>query len=216
MADEYQILPRLAQRLRNAYTRQRGAYMWIRYRRVESVGSGHVASWDGGTDQYNVRHKPVWLKLAEQLLQAGHSDAEGFISAQFSGSAKLTTPNQLMSRAAFAKYSYYVRYSENVLDQDLISQTREFDMAVLTTQTWLPNLTLSEIWQHVICNTSWTLSPLFRYCIAVSENMVTASEQWRPLAYDELSNNPVGYCNCWKKVLPPGALAFARQLIGLE
>ena len=201
----------LEARLRNAYIRQRRALIWQRERRVEEVGNDYVPSWDGGVDTYMKNHRSAWPRIAAAMEAVDCYDAEGYMAAQFFGARRVPTPQQLSGQDAMAKYRRYVNTSDRILGDDLTAERLAFEVAVNVTKEWMPASEIREIWAHVLCNTAWDLSPLFRYCVSVAETFDDIAKRWEYVAYEQLTSDPVGYLRCWQKILPPAMLEHANR-----
>lgn len=203
--------------LNNNYcNRVRAAY--FRNRRNFSLACGHdddisetvrIPSWDGGTDKWGTTHPEVWLPLVKFIRVTNDYNIESFITAQFHflgvGGTKYQPPlpHQFQSSRAVDNYQKYQQDAVNLFRRSLTTQHNIFTDALLTKTTQFPDkMTTEDYWLLILCDTSNALTPLYRYCVALSQAFDNIITVFRPLAYDQFLLDPQNYTTYWTGMIP--------------
>lgn len=207
--EKEQLLEQISNRVRTAYIRCRRASVEQRTRRRSKYGGSGSLHWDPAEGS---TRKSVWLQIANTLLAGGCLDPEGFVAAQFDGMTP--TPPMMLQPSASVIYEKWRDCGELEARGLLVSETLQFTRHVADAQRWYPTDTSSrEIWEYVLYDFENRLTPLFRYCIAVSEDMVGVAEYFVDAALTQYLTKPQIYESSWGERIPAKMRHHVRGLI---
>ena len=83
--------------------------------------------------------------------------------------------------------------------------------------TWFPDAEKKDIWRFVLRDTQSQLSALFRFCIALSEQLGDIAAQFQELALQDYLQDPQGYDHAWGTKIPDSLKKDAENILsGLE
>ena len=89
-SDEDIFCAALADRIRQAYIRERRRFARHATGKESKWGSKAMPRWDGGRDNEGVSRKSIWLDIAKHLLDMKCLSPERFVQAQFVAKQKRT------------------------------------------------------------------------------------------------------------------------------
>ena len=192
----------LEQRLRDAFYRELGLFELFKYGEVSSsTRARNLSAFDGGSDRWGRRYQSIWPKVAKTVRTTERLDPEGFVRAQFEGRYSRIRPNDLFGSGAVRRYTEYSKNNDEFPTAELLSDTRTFMDAASTVLCWFPDYSQRQAWEHAILDTAVHISPLFRYCVAVSEGLTAAANIFREAAISRLLQNPA-YLDAWREQIP--------------
>ena len=187
---------KMARRLLAAYYREAD----LRKFRVGSVVVTHAREPELTT---------FWYKLARKMILLEIKEPERYMHAQFKHSAPIgdtllegPLQNMLLSDDAIKRYETYADRAEGMLSQALESNKLQFKLSMVQAHRRHPDYGDEKLWNFVLGNKIGKMSPLFRYCLAISENMSGPAEDLKPAAIEQLLTDPPGYLRSWGDVIP--------------
>jgi hypothetical protein len=156
----------------------------------------------------------VWLKAARALRRLGY-DPEAYVRAQFDVYSKNgpPRPDQLTSPSSVRLYEHRCR-GEEVVARERFSLGSQVEVAkqrieALVAGGYAPE----DAWYEVLLDPDVDLSPLFRYCLAVSisrkadaedERFAELSAELKPAAVAQYTTYQEAFDAEWVKFLPRG------------
>ena len=153
-----------------------------------------------------------WQGVAKKLVAANVTNAERFIFSQgTSGYARFA--NQLGNAASLLKFDIYDKQAERFLTQDWKSQALVFESGAMDVAQSYPNWPTRRTWDFALRSSTLELSPLFRYCIAVSERLYETAALFRDEALYQLLTDPIGYGSVWRDYISQKLLDEASAII---
>ena len=155
--------------IREAYVVARRDALERKTGRPSAYGTGRIPKWDGGTDSVGRRHKPIWPKVAKYLASKDGVDIPTFMAAQFVD-GRLRKPTELYAASAWKRYEEYIAASAALVAQKLKGDTIRFKQAVADAAFHTSGEDKKTLWYLALSNPLAQLSPLFRYCVAISLN----------------------------------------------
>lgn len=206
------VLPTLEQELQNLHERVRIAYVMVKNQLAPGDYS-YVPRWDGGTDNYGAQHKPAWPKLSAFLVKNG-CDPFLFFRAQIVR-GQLPLPHTLTSQHALAKYAAFRQDFRDSLPFRLRTQIERFKTAAATAAALYPGDLDQNVWRRVLLDDTQELSPLFRCCIAASEQLPEVYCCYYSRALGQTLVDVDGYLQSWGQLIPPqfaSEVNYLRQL----
>jgi hypothetical protein len=216
-ADENSLQWQLACRLREAYRREaRRHRRAITGGRLGKSSATHNAKWDGGRDDEGFFHKSVWVAVADKLIARHCLAPERFVQAQFLDKQPIK-PNMLKSEEAWDRFTNFNGDATARLKSEFKAECVAFEMAQQEAVTWFPDADKKDIWRFVLRDTQSQLSALFRFCVALSEQLGDIAAQFQELAMQDYLQNPQGYDYAWGTKLPDSLKKEAENILsGLE
>ena len=164
--------------------------------------------------------RELWFKLARKLLLIGVKDPERYMHAQFKYSSPISESlmegpllNMLISDDALERYHNYADRAHSYLGQAMESDKRQFKLAMVQAHRRHPEYSSEELWDFVLQNKIGKMSPLFRYCLAVSENMSGLAESLKAAAIEQALTDPPGYLRSWKDIIPRPLTEEVEQIL---
>lgn len=189
----------------------RDVYIDCRRRQIEAqtgVKSDYLPGpkWDGG-ERNGVRHKSVWPVVARFFLEH-ELDPVRCIVSRFQKSllqAHALLPNSLASSKFLPFYKEIQQAELEAIKHSLATQRAVF-MQQLVGCRPLVGEEGPVLWRHVLSDTSNELSPLFRFCIASSEEtdpqLQKIASRFEPQARTQYARSPAAYNKFWSDILP--------------
>lgn len=204
----------MARRLANAYKREDA----LRHIRVCDQDARMRVATDETIEK--------WMRVARAVLLEGIDDPERFMRAAFTQSiARDTTlafgpaTNGFDERGFQAQVDNYRRYcmhADTHLAEDWDAYGLEFEVAVRALRTRFPQKPQKELWHFVLMNKFHMLSPLFKYCIAASEDIPEVVNAVHSAALLQFLGDPKGYIRVWKEKIPLALKEEAEQILGAK
>jgi hypothetical protein len=194
----------LTGRLRDAYLREFNRVSYFQGRPPLHAGA-HLPRLDGGRSAYGRRYQPVWDRVAAFLQQHGCDDAEGFMASVFRGK-RLPQPHDLYSEQSWLDYHRSLDDYRETRRGELESQDVVFDLA-MGQAVLLYQLDELRCARHVLLDTTFPLSALYRYSRASSLGMPDVAQQFREAALEEYHRDPCTYRDVWGDLLPAHLVA---------
>jgi len=152
--------------------------------------------------------KPLWMRIARFLLVHDVDNFERYIHAQYRYSiarddtlSSAPNPGTFDTQQAMDRYLNYQRFADASLQQELASANLEFECCADEALTTFPHYSNRQLWNYVLMNTMLELPPLFRYCIATSEQL-PAADHFKEAAMQQFLTDPMGYVATWNTALP--------------
>ncbi|NBT75176.1 hypothetical protein EBZ80_15215 [bacterium] len=184
-ADWYQLLTP-AQKI--AYTRYQ--YIYLNDRVADWDAHAHVRrrlNWDGGKDNFGVKHTPIWGKIVRAAESAG-ADLGSWVYAHFSavGTEKIATNNQRVTEmrpsmlyAANSPQIYreYMEKMPTLIEQRFHVAMETMNLRLATTAVYKMSKSTQEF--YVLCDEGYvSASPFFRHAMAAKINCDKAVERY--------------------------------------
>ena len=185
LVDWYQTLT-TEQKL--AYIRYQ--YIYLNERVVDWDAAAHVRrrpSWDGGKDNFGVKHTPVWGKILRAAENAG-ADLGGWVYAHFSALAiervaknnqRMTEmrPSLLYSASSAEIYRDYMAHMPRILTDRFTVAAETLSLRMATTAVYKMQKQVQKL--YVLCDESYvTATPFFRNAFAADSKCETAIERY--------------------------------------
>jgi len=213
---ENSLQGQLARRLHAAYKREQRRHYKAVNGREDKYSAKHMAKWDGGRDDEGFFHKSVWVAVADKLIAMHCLAPERFVQAQFLYKQPIK-PNMLKSEAAWDRFTAFNGDATARLKSEFKAECIAFEMAQQEAVTWFPDADKKDIWRFVLRDTQSQLSALFRFCIALSEQLGDIAAQFQALALQDYLQNPQGYDHAWGTKLPDSLKKEAENILsGME
>ncbi len=206
-------------RVRRAYIRNRKHFIGAVEGEPSSYGDKSLNKWDGKKTAYGVQHKPVWPNITKEVSNIT-DDYEGYVNAQFQLLSAIThkiappQPNQLLCNTARLNYKNHVAHAPQFYNNKLKSEHNTFDMESDRIDDWYGVASDEAAWEMILSNTGNGLSPLFRFCVAYSEDL--SYEIFQTEALDQLLLDPRSYLDYWKEIIPEPFMLSVPELLELE
>ena len=199
---------KIANRLRAAFIREYRRHQRAVTGKDSKYGSKAMPKWDGGRDDDGFFHTDVWLDIASHLTEMQCLSPERFVQAQFvidprvDKKSRPPQPPMLLSEAAWNRFVEFNEDAENRLKNELKSECLVFQAHCQTVSTWFPNYEQKDLWRFVLKDLEVPLSALFRFCVAVSEDLGDVTDQFHELALQEYLQDSQGYDCAWGVYIP--------------
>ena len=200
-SDEDILCEKLAARIRHAYIRERRRHQRAVTGKEGKYGSKAMPKWDGGRDDEGVNRSSVWLDVARHLLDMKCLSPERFVQAQFV-EKRSPQPNMLKSEAAWDRFTRFNSDAMSRLKNEFKSECFVFAAQCQSASTWFPDYDKVALWRFVLKDLEVSLSALFRFCVAVSEDLGDVTAQFHELALREYLQDPDGYARAWGEYIP--------------
>lgn len=175
---------------------------------------GHPA-WDGGTDRYGRKHKGLWPKVAQFVLQHDQ-DPQKLVQAVFARSVggDPPLPNMLMSDAALAAAQWY-RDAEETRVKSCIEAYKEAARIFILMNSD-PGSDDRVVWRRAILDPKQR-NPLVRYVLCLSMGQSDLAMHFRDDALEEYLRHQGPYETHLGKELPShfkqDALRLKEQML---
>lgn len=160
--------------------------------------------WDGGTDGRGRRYQPIWPRIVEYAQKNGVADLEAFVRAQFELPAGLPPPypTTFLAPTALARYRQFLpsmrRRIRTTFAMQLSEASRLYQSAMALYGNH-PRAVLS-----VLLSSGTSISALFRFCLAVREELYDEAAVWADAAAEQYHRDRTSYDAIWGDFLPPG------------
>ena len=168
--------------------------------------------WRGETHYAPNRRDKAWPRAAKHLSEIGCTTPERYIQAQFRFGAP-TPIRELCGPKAMQRFEEYTKDYATQLRQLMVSDAKMFRAAVSELKLTAPNMPERRAWEASLNNLRVRLSPLFRYCIAVSEGLIDTAKKFKDAAVQQLLTDPDGYAECWTDTIPAALREEVAQLL---
>lgn len=154
--------------------------------------------------------KPAWRSLARRLRSVYCFEPERFMHAQWLNSVNVDEktlshgpfPNGFDNEAAVQRYTRYAARADQALQTELESNTKQFQFGVFETAMAYPQRNTKQIWDLVLRNKVYDMSPLFRFSVSIAEKLFEVAGIYRDEAVQQLLTDPAGYMRTWGKLIP--------------
>ncbi len=169
-----------------------------------------------GVDSFNGASKdnPAWELVGELVLSQGWLSPEQFIAAQFT-TGTIPQIKKLVSGDSCKRYTAYADDILLKLAAEWSTASMQFRSACRDTATTFPTYPNARIWRRTLMDFSYTISPLFRYCVAASEGFTEEAEKLYESALQQLLSEPDGYVSAWHGKIPGALLAAVAATINI-
>ena len=202
--DSQLVLEEMAQRCRDAYIHER-RQRDLMFSSKTGYTKPHVR-WDGGEDVKNEKvYEPIWPKIANFMIKHGLSP-EHCIHIRFQQvmdvSSKPPYPNQI------ANMQYLEAYQTGYLEKlaDSLQGMLQYEKTCCKTFISLAEEETPKrgkpLWRFVLVDESIPLSPLFRYCLARSEDIADVAENYEIPAMSQFMTAYDEYDKVWGAWIP--------------
>ena len=160
-------------------------------------------AWDGGVCPITNKHyTPVWPKIVEAARQRG-LDPVVLVESLFSSLVADHTPRTPMMLVSSENITRCCNSIANVVKKaESILNTEE---AVFRSALWAAGLSVPDkvaATRFVLNDTGRSLSPLFRYCVALMSDLPDIATVWKRAALRQFEKTPAAYQYAWRKILP--------------
>lgn len=174
-----------AARVRAAYFR---AYNYFNNCGDQTYGSSKIEHWDKSDS-----NKSIWNTVARRLKNKNITNVERFVRAQFScRTNKKIYPTHLLASSAFENYEEFDQFADRELEFQLRNDISKFKEDFKTKKDC----------KSVLLDLENEISPLFRFIVALSENIPDLSNKFKEAARLQFLLDPIGYLRVWGKLLP--------------
>jgi hypothetical protein len=205
----------VASHIRENFISQRNLHMRIlRESNMLEVSSSDTLHprWDGGVDSRNVRHKPVWPKLAAKAV-ADNLNPSNWVSCLFRLAwifDRVPTPNDLLNPEVLKKMACWAEDSR--LDVYFLVRTELLNLAK---EQWFreQNSTTDKvsISRMIVLDPSLDTSPLVRYVKAARDGQGDLAERLEPYALSQFMTSRDAYVEALGKRLPKRLITLAAE-----
>ncbi len=186
--DEFQ---QLTKRIRASYFL---IYNYFNNEADSQYGAQPIPQWDGGQSKGKI-FRPIWTKIAQQLLRHGITNVERFIYSQFASRPnKKIFPTHLLTQRALDYYSEFDKFADAELEMRLRADMCRFKEQFQ--QLGRENL------DRILLDPNNDISPLFRYIVAKTESRSAILPKLKTLAKIQFGLDPVGYSRVWGRFVP--------------
>lgn len=191
--------------VREEYIRQRRAWLCLDGRNPNFTPG---RQWDTGrTGVGGKRSPPVWVKIAQFLVDNEISDYPAFIRRVFEerGPHKpAPQPNHLYGPSALRIWKQSVSERELLIrtKQAWEQQKKSFAMAASKHGRVFPDADEAECLKAAITRDTVALTPLYRYCVAVGEGLPEIAEMYEQDALNQYHLSPTLYDKVWGGWIP--------------
>jgi hypothetical protein len=175
-------------------------------RRWRTIQTGQQSNY---TDDWQ---NPCWLRAVQAMQELGCQSPEQYVLAQFSANVPLA-PAQLAGQAARAAYAAFKQSCDARSRGQWQSESAVFQSACAEMQANRPHCDARQVWEHVLRSLRVPLSPLFRYCLAVAEDMPETANILRAAALDQYLRDPLGFDKNWAGKIPNDLRVTADALL---
>jgi hypothetical protein len=113
--------------------------------------------------------------------------------------------NALWGKGVLTYIEQYHRYcarADAQLEEAWQADARTFKLALHTLRTRFPERAGYHQWYSVLTNGFYTMSPLFKYCIATAEGIADVRASEHDAAVLQMLGDPAGYLRIWKDRIP--------------
>lgn len=141
-------------------------------------GEEPLVRWDGGVDQFGKTHKPVWPKIAAEIIKLG-ADPLQYVRAHFLMSSRNQAPypNQLYGEKAIRIWEQFQETQKELVRNQVESDENQLRVAVLPFTVTL-HWELKRALRYVLCDHTKNITPLTRYCTAVRESLPDVADRY--------------------------------------
>lgn len=216
--EEAEAKPSAANPTEQAALRLAGAYRRAVHRRNVQV--------DGRTSPIATLQdsaKPVFWELARWCINNQIANFEGYIAAQFAYSVPRHLDDQTIgcapnvssykSAQALDRWTIYDRRIVSDLKHEFEANCLEFECRTSEARITFPEYTDRQLWKFVLMNNFIALSPLFQYCIAISEQLPEPAEEYHISALHQFLTDPISYVRAWATAIPFALRTEAERFI---
>jgi len=173
-------------------------------------------SWNYGEcrpPEYSKDRQRKWQRMAKKLRAAGIANPEGYVHQQFMH-GRTRQPNQMVSQEAIEKYEERVQVDREQQRLAWKTERQEFIVNSQILAAAQPSAAPQEIMSQVLSNTGYSLSHLFRYCVAVKNGLADVATTFHQAALQQLLTDTEGYASNWAGKIPPQLLEEAAGILG--
>ena len=206
-----QVMKELASQVRTAYIEERRLWEAHKHPETGEDSRPYVPGpyWDGGKNRLTGKARPpYWPRVVKFLVENGIQDFRGYIAAQFAARnvmGPVATPKNLVGEKALRIWSKWKKGKKEraaSISSRFNCQKQILRCALVAQHEDLPDLSPEQIRQDVLLDTDLELSPLFRYCLAVSEGEARIAKLYETAAMAEFLSNDEAYCRVWREWIP--------------
>lgn len=182
--------------------------------------------WDGGeVKDSNNRlciRESTWLKAAQLILRNGLNANDFVAFVVFKYKKSLPAPNWLLSREAISKFKALREQRQQDIHAELLialkSQTVSLhDQTINVQEMALANnvrMSKAEIAAQALVSADSSMSALFRYCVAVNEDLPKIAARYADDALLQYLQDAAAYREVWKSLLPKSFVEEAALIAG--
>ena len=195
--------------------------LWIKaVNDAQELRTGMPSNWnscvpyDGGQDPKSGRtyRFPVWEKIAKEAHAAGFHVKE-LIDTVFRGwnEDRLPTPHTAVSAD-----NMRLAVTERTQRSRRIADKLKNDYTIFKSNWWGAKLSIPDAQAaaaYVLKDTGLSLSPLFRYCVALLKNLPEVAKRWEDAARSEYFKDVPTYLEYWSSVLPAELVAEGKAFL---
>jgi len=195
----------LAQAVRTEYINQRRMWRCLSGSRPDYLPG---RQWDEGRRLESGRYSlPVWPKIAQFLLDNEIVDYPEFIRKIFENRGPhrpVPQPNHLHGPAALRIWKEVIPKKElrARVRQAWAQEKKAFAIAALDQQAYFPDASEHECLRSVIVDDTVSLSPLYRYCVAIGEGLPRHASFYKEMALRQYCLAPSLYDEVWGGWIP--------------
>lgn len=203
--DAQAVIATMAARIRTVYIEER--------RKTERMRTGYESHynpgphWDGGEVRLKSgqikKRQPTWPKVAEFMLHKG-IDPETYIRQTFrlaTAGGKVPMPNHLTSDWLFQLFKeWWPHYSQEI--KTAFEHQKEYARGMLASYADATEFTPTQRWGWLLLDERAPMTALFRYCLAVSENLSTIARRYHEGAVQDYLRSPKEFDKHWGNWIP--------------
>jgi len=180
-----------------------------------NYGHGAIKAWDGGTDGYGRRTKPVWPLIAKCIVSVG-ADPATFIRAQFWGKVNLRppAPNTFYNELAITTWRAFCDplVALDAKRRELHNDRCSVEDAVAS-HVYALKWTEDEALRFALCDKSHVYStPLYRHCRAAEAGYTGIAEYFFERALLQLLFQYDLYVKVYGDLIPMALHNAVREL----
>lgn len=168
------------------------------------------AKWDGGVDSNGYECQPVWPKIAAFMLKH-QLDPRKCIWLRFHKKRNHNhpvMPNQIALGKYLEEYQDLSSFDDEELETNFQSEQALCASRIAASEDAYDDKEM--LWKSVILDESLPLSPLFRYCLALSEGFSRDARRYYKAALLQYLQSMDQYDEVWGKWIPESLKGDAR------
>lgn len=210
----------LAALIRNEWIKER-RYCELRLLGACSDWGNHIMpTWDGGIDSSGRHHKNIWIKIADLCLKQ-KLEPITLIKAVFYSKNYIPYPNEACGQSALQAYKRYTCSStklvlQNDITRELSSQLTSVAAEANRLMRYQTDLSEENALKFALYSKAYSISPLFRFCIAYKQGWNDIAETEKELAKFQFLQHSELYEKFWKELLPDYFLEEVKKNAGTK
>lgn len=167
------------------------------------VSSYSPGKWDGGKDSRGYVRKPIWPTIARFMLANG-LDPQVCIAMLFTrnrGRRAPLYPNAIATSTNLAVFEEATRNTAEEIRYKLLTESQVCRLEIAEAAE-LEGSRGPDLWQQVLLDDGLEFSPLFRFCVAVSEGIESVARDYLEEAIIQYLSNESAYNSEWGGWVP--------------